>query len=112
LDWGTAHEEFAAALSHARDCAQAWHEEKGRKSYNRKHFQAQVWKKTMESRFREDYAEQRSGLVEVATDFLAAIVESAGERQAKKLPAGADAKAIEGEASFSAPTAAVVKTSK
>lgn len=58
-NWAAAHEEFLEALSRAMAHAQAWWEDQGVKGLTSKDFNAPVWKKSMEARFREDYTERR-----------------------------------------------------
>jgi hypothetical protein len=54
--WEADFPEFSDAMGRARVAAQHWWETKGQRSLGRKHFQAQVWAKTMSARF-EDYRE-------------------------------------------------------
>lgn len=58
-NWAAAHEEFLEALSRADAHAQAWWEDKGMKGMEAPGFNAAVWKKSVEARFREDYTERR-----------------------------------------------------
>ncbi len=58
-NWASAHPEFLNALSRAKTAAQAWWEQTGRSGMREDKFNAAVWKKTMEARFREDYTERR-----------------------------------------------------
>lgn len=58
--WADSHPVFRESLNRARELAQAWWERAGREGmYAGKDFNAAVWKKTVESRFREDYTERR-----------------------------------------------------
>ena len=57
-NWADAHEEFLAALSRADTAAQAWWEREGRDGMKADKFNAAVWKKTVEARFRDDYTER------------------------------------------------------
>ena len=60
-DWAKAHEEFSAALTRARDLAQAWWEDQGVAMMRQPsaNSNAAIWKKSMEARFRDDYTETR-----------------------------------------------------
>lgn len=57
--WADQHEDFAKALAYAKECEQAWWENVGRASLGADRFQAQVWKKSMESRFKDDYTDRK-----------------------------------------------------
>ncbi len=58
-NWAAAHEEFLEALSRAEAHAQAYWEDKGETNIAVPGFNAAIWKKTMEARFRDDYTERR-----------------------------------------------------
>jgi len=58
-NWADANPIFLEALSRARVHAQAWWEKKGMEGLESDKFNAQVWKKSMEARFREDYTDTR-----------------------------------------------------
>ncbi len=58
-NWAAAHEEFLEALNRAMAHAQAWWESKAVEGLEKPGFNAAVWKKSMEARFREDYTERR-----------------------------------------------------
>ncbi len=58
-NWAASHGEFLEALSRADAHAQAWWEDKGMKGMEAPGFNAAVWKKSVEARFREDYTERR-----------------------------------------------------
>lgn len=58
-NWASAHVEFLEALSRAEAHAQAWWEDKGVDGMEKPGFNAAVWKKSMEARFRDDYTERR-----------------------------------------------------
>ena len=58
-DWAEAHPDFSAALTRAKDEEQNWWENKGQSSLSADRFQAAVWKKSMEARFRDDYTERK-----------------------------------------------------
>lgn len=57
-NWAEAHPEFLEALSRAKMHAQSWWEEQGVSGMTADKFNAAVWKKSMEARFREDYTER------------------------------------------------------
>lgn len=58
-NWAAAHPEFLEALSRAKAHAQAWWEDQGVVGMTADKFNAAVWKKSMEARFREDYTERQ-----------------------------------------------------
>ena len=58
-NWAAAHPEFLEALSRAMAHCQAWWEDKGAKGMETPGFNAAVWKKSVEARFREDYTEHQ-----------------------------------------------------
>lgn len=96
--WARDHDEFKEALDRARDGMQAWWEAHGRKNLKAKHYQANVARIILGANL-EDYREKPKPISSELVDFLSAVVDGAAERQAKRLPAGSDAKVIEGEAS-------------
>lgn len=57
-NWANAHPDFLEALSRAKVHAQAFWEDEGFKGMTSDKFNAAVWKKSMEARFREDYTER------------------------------------------------------
>ena len=58
-NWGVAHPEFLEALTRADAHCQAWWEDQGQQGLLAQGFNAAVWKKSVEARFREDYTERR-----------------------------------------------------
>jgi transposase-like protein len=58
-DWAEAHPEFSLALSRAKAFEQDWWENAGQTGMTGDKFNAAVWKKSMEARFRDDYTERR-----------------------------------------------------
>jgi len=58
-NWAEAHEEFLAALNRAKAHCQAWWENKGMDGMEKAGFNAAVWSKSMQARFREDYTERQ-----------------------------------------------------
>ncbi len=57
--WRDSHPEFLAALRTAKAFEQAWWEKTGRNALYADKFQANVWHKSMQARFREDYTERK-----------------------------------------------------
>lgn len=57
--WGDDHPEFREALTRAKAHAQSWWEDQGVSGMTADKFNAAVWKKSMEARFREDYTERK-----------------------------------------------------
>lgn len=58
-DWSAAHPEFSEALTRAKVHMQAKLEEIGFSGMTDQGFNAAVWKKIMEARFRDDYTERK-----------------------------------------------------
>jgi hypothetical protein len=71
--WAEANAEFSEALNRAKTHCQAWWEEKGMSGMEKPGFNAAVWKKSMEARFRDDYTERK----EVNGSLAAVILTSA-----------------------------------
>ncbi len=61
MEWAKVHPEFSTALSIAKEHCQSWWENAGREGMflGGGGFNAAVWKKSMEARFREDYTERQ-----------------------------------------------------
>ena len=57
--WADEHPEFRAALTRAKELEQAWWERRGVDALDQPVFQSQVWKTSMQARFRNDYTERR-----------------------------------------------------
>jgi hypothetical protein len=57
-NWAQEHPEFLEALARAKAHAQAWWETAGQSNLLTGGFNAQVWKTTMQARFRDDYTEK------------------------------------------------------
>jgi hypothetical protein len=57
--WAAAHPEFSEALTRADAHCQAWWENQGQSGLTAPGFNAAVWKKSVEARFRDDYTERR-----------------------------------------------------
>lgn len=58
-NWAEAHPEFLEALSRALTHCQAWWEDKGMVGMVAPGFNAAVWSKSMQARFRDDYTERK-----------------------------------------------------
>lgn len=57
--WASEHPEFSAALTRAKQKAQAWFEREGRTGLTADRFNAALWSKQMSARHREEYTERR-----------------------------------------------------
>lgn len=57
--WADQHLEFSAALTRAKECEQAWWEQKGMDGLTADKFNSAIWSKSMSARFRDDYTERR-----------------------------------------------------
>lgn len=58
-NWANAHEDFLEALNRAMVHCQDWWENAGQQGLVTPGFNAAVWKKSMEARFRDDYTERK-----------------------------------------------------
>ena len=56
--WAEAHSDFSAALTRAKELEQDWWESIGQTALFADKFQASVWAKSMQARFREKYTEK------------------------------------------------------
>jgi len=56
--WSEESEDFRTALARARAHSQTWWEDQAQKNMSDRNFNAQLWLKSVASRFREDYTEQ------------------------------------------------------
>jgi hypothetical protein len=67
-DWPDAHPEFSQALTHARDCSQAWWERQARVNLVMPQgggtFQASAWSRSMAARFPNDWREKTEQKIE------------------------------------------------
>ena len=59
ITWSNQHLEFSTALTRAKECEQAWWEQKGMDGLTADKFNSAVWSKSMSARFRDDYTERR-----------------------------------------------------
>lgn len=66
-NWAEAHPEFLEALSRAMAHCQAWWEDKGMSGMEVPGFNAAVWKKSVEARFRDDYTERQEQTIKATT---------------------------------------------
>ena len=58
-DWAERHPDFSTAIKKAKMAEQDWWETQGAENLNKAPFQAQVWRTSMQARFRDDYTERR-----------------------------------------------------
>ena len=58
-DWAASHEDFSTALARAKALSQTWWEDAAQKNLSDRNFNAQLWLKSVASRFREDYTERQ-----------------------------------------------------
>ena len=68
LRWADEHEEFRTALSRAKDLEQAWWEDQAMAGLVANRFNALVWKKSVEARFRHDYTERSESKTTLSAD--------------------------------------------
>jgi hypothetical protein len=59
LRWAEKYEDFRTALTRAKELEQAWWEDKGQESLADKTFNANLWIKCMQARFKDEYTETR-----------------------------------------------------
>lgn len=59
FDWAAAHEEFSTALARAKAHSQTWWENTAQNNMDNRNFNAQLWLKSVASRFRDDYTEKQ-----------------------------------------------------
>ena len=59
FDWAANHEEFSTALARARAHSQTWWENAAQENMADRNFNAQLWLKSVASRFRDDYTERQ-----------------------------------------------------
>lgn len=69
-NWATQNPEFLEALNRAKVHCQDWWETKGQEGMLSPGFNAAVWKKSMEARFRDDYTERQ----EVTGDLIVQVL--------------------------------------
>ena len=69
IQWADEHPEFMTALTRAKTFEQAFWEDEGFKGMKADKFNATVWTKSMQARFRDDYTERQetkhSGAVQI-----------------------------------------------
>lgn len=58
-DWAASQEDFSTALARAKAHSQTWWEDQAQKNMSDRNFNAQLWLKSVASRFREDYTEKQ-----------------------------------------------------
>lgn len=67
-NWAAAQPKFLEALTRAKAAEQSWWERAGREGMFADKFNAAVWKKSVEARFRDDYTERHENKTTVAAD--------------------------------------------
>ncbi|MBI1620352.1 helix-turn-helix domain-containing protein [Aquamicrobium zhengzhouense] len=65
-NWAEVNPEFLEALNRAMVHCQAWWEDQGQLGLTLQGFNAAVWRKSVEARFRDDYTERRETHVTVS----------------------------------------------
>jgi hypothetical protein len=58
-EWAANHPEFSEALTRAKQKSQAWFEAAGRNGLAMDKFNAHLWAKQMQARFRDEYTERQ-----------------------------------------------------
>ena len=89
-DWAAAQEDFSTALARARVHSQTWWENAAQENIKDRNFNAQLWLKSVASRFRDDYTERQQtevtgangGPVQVQSHVLDAKALDADQRDA------------------------------
>jgi len=89
-DWGAASPEFSTALTRAKTFEQSWWERQGMAGLRSREFNANLWIKSAQARFREDYTERRvnemtganGGAVQVETKSIDTDALSQDQRDA------------------------------
>jgi hypothetical protein len=66
-NWAVANPEFLEALNRAMAHCQAWWEDTGQTGMVAPGFNAAVWKKSVEARFRDDYTERQEQTIKATT---------------------------------------------
>lgn len=56
--WAEEHEDFRTAFARAKTHSQKWWEDQAQKNLSDRNFNAQLWLKSVASRFRDDYTER------------------------------------------------------
>ena len=59
FDWAAANADFSTALARAKAHSQTWWENAAQKNMDNRNFNAQLWLKSVASRFRDDYTERQ-----------------------------------------------------
>lgn len=57
--WAKVHPDFSDAFTYARQCAQAWWEDKGQGGLDQSGFNSSLWSRSMAARFPADYTERK-----------------------------------------------------
>jgi len=80
-NWAEANPDFLEALTRAMAHCQAWWEDKGMSGLDAPVFNAAVWKKSMEARFRDDYTERQEQTVKAQVVTRIELVPLTGDEQ-------------------------------
>ena len=88
--WSEEHEEFRTSLARAKAHSQTWWENAAQQNMDNRNFNAQLWLKSVASRFRDDYTEKQvteltganGGAVQVETKTVDTDALSADQRNA------------------------------
>jgi hypothetical protein len=83
-DWAASHEEFSTALKRAKVLEQEWWEEQARSNLRSKEFNANLWIKSAQARFRDDYTERKETAL-TGADGGAVKIESTSKIDARAL---------------------------
>ena len=62
-DWAAAHEDFRHALTRAKVLEQQWWEDQARENLKTREFNANLWIRSAQARFRDDYTERKETAV-------------------------------------------------
>lgn len=83
-DWAASQEDFSTALARAKAHSQTWWENKAQENMDNRNFNAQLWLKSVASRFREDYTEKQVTEL-TGADGGAVKIESTSKIDAREL---------------------------
>jgi hypothetical protein len=83
-DWAASHEDFSTALMRAKVLEQQWWEDQARENLKSREFNANLWIKSAQARFRDDYTERKETAV-TGADGGAVKVETTKKFDASEL---------------------------
>ena len=83
-DWAASHEDFSTALTRAKVLEQQWWEDQARENLKSREFNANLWIKSAQARFRDDYTERKETAV-TGADGGAIKVEQTQKIDARQL---------------------------